>query len=81
MDGDLTIKGVSKNVSIPFQVFGPISEANGGSRLGVIAEPITIKRLDFGLGADQKLPNGASAISDEVAIRLSLEATLDKPAK
>ncbi len=81
MDGDLTIKGVSKNVAIPFQVFGPVADANGGSRLGVIAEPITIKRLDFGVGSDQKLPNGASSLSDEVAIRLSLEATLDKTTK
>ncbi|MEZ0326736.1 MAG: YceI family protein [Fimbriimonas sp.] len=78
MDGDLTIKGVSKNVSIPFQVFGPLTDDKGGSRLGVIAEPITIKRLDYGVGSDQKLPNGASAISDEVSIRLSLEATLSK---
>jgi polyisoprenoid-binding protein YceI len=80
-EGDLTIKDITKPVTIPFQVYGPVADAQGGSRLGVVAEPITIRRQDFGVGAQQKLPSGAESISDEVSIRLSLEATLDKAEK
>lgn len=78
--GDLTIKGKTKSISIPFKHYGPIKVTQGPevTRIGVICEPITIKRSDFGVGADSKMPDGTVAISDDVTLRLSLEATLDK---
>jgi polyisoprenoid-binding protein YceI len=77
-DGTLTIKGVSKPVAIPFHVFGPIKDPWGNQRIGVIAEPITIKRSDYGMTFDLKMPDGSVGVSDHVTIRLSVEATLDK---
>lgn len=72
--GDLTLKGVTKSVSIPFKQYGPMKDPWGGTRIGLVADPITIHRSDFGITYD------ADSISDDVAIRLSVEATLDKPA-
>lgn len=68
--GDLTMMGKTKSVSIPFTLGGPI-DMRGVQTLGVIAEPITIKRSEFGMtyGLGEK-----PAISDEVVIRLSAEA-------
>ena len=70
--GDLTLKGVSKPVTIQFKQYGPITDPRGNTRIGVVAEPFVIHRSDFGM------TNDADTISDDVTIRLSLEATLDK---
>lgn len=79
--GNLTIKGVTKQISLPFQHFGPYEMKGFGDqpvRVGVICDPITIKRTDFGVGTNQKLPDGTEGASDAVVIRISLEGTRDK---
>jgi len=77
-DGTLTLKGVSKPVAIPFKVFGPIKDFQGKQRIGILADPITIKRSDFGMAYDLKMPDGSEGVGDAVTIRLSVEATQDK---
>jgi len=78
--GDLTIKDKTKEISIPFKHYGPVTDPSGQrpARIGVICEPITIKRSDFGVGTVSKLPDGTLPLSDEVTVRLSLEATEKK---
>ncbi len=81
LTGDLTIKGVTKSIEIPFKHYGPLSMKSipgQPDRIGVVAEPIVIKRLDFGIGNDFKLPDGTEGASNEVTLRISMEATLDK---
>jgi polyisoprenoid-binding protein YceI len=70
--GDLTIHGVAKPVTIRFKAYGPIKDPWGNTRIGVVAEPLAIHRSDFAMTYD------ADTVSDDVTIRLSLEATLDK---
>ncbi len=70
--GDLTLKGVSKPVSIRFKLYGPMKDPRGNTRIGMVAEPLVIHRSDFGM------TNDAASVSDDVTIRLSLEATLDE---
>ncbi len=77
--GDLTIKGKTKSVSIPFQHYGPVEIPQMGAVVvGVVSEPITIKRSDFGIGSTDRLPNGTMPLSDEVVLRLSFEANRKK---
>ena len=78
--GDLTMKGKTRSVSIPFKHYGPLTLPVGdkSTRIGVIAEPITLKRSDFGVGGDFKMPDGTIGASDEVTVRISFEAILDK---
>jgi polyisoprenoid-binding protein YceI len=79
--GDLTIKGQTKSIVLPFKHYGPLSLKGVGddsTRVGIIAEPITIKRSDFGVGKDIRLPDGTEGASDAVTVRISLEATLDQ---
>ena len=75
--GDLTIKGKTKSIEIPFKHYGPV-EGGGATRVGIVAETFTIKRSDFGVGGTDKMPNGTMPLSDEVTMRVSLEATKDK---
>lgn len=78
--GDLTIRDKTKSISIPFKHYGPLTmtQPQASTRIGVVTSPITLKRSDFGVGNQMKLPNGTMALSDEVTIRIGLEATLDK---
>jgi polyisoprenoid-binding protein YceI len=73
-DGILTIKDIAKPISIRFKAYGPIQQSKGGPRAGIVAEPLTINRLDYRVGAGDKLPNGDYAISNAITIRLSAEA-------
>jgi polyisoprenoid-binding protein YceI len=72
VDGDLTIHGVTKNVSIPFKTYGPIKDPWGATRSGIIADPIVINRDAFGMHNDVPM------VGSEVTVRISLEGTLDK---
>lgn len=74
--GDLSMKGESKEISIPFKHVGPwkMNQGDPVTRIGVMAEPIVIKRSDFGIGNQFKFPDGTEGASDEVTVRISFEA-------
>lgn len=73
-DGDLTIKGVTRNISIWFKFYGPIDAGNGKKRVGIVAVPFTINRQDYGVAYNAKLADGTPSVDDRVTIRLSMEA-------
>jgi polyisoprenoid-binding protein YceI len=74
LTGDLTIKGVTKSITFPFQISGwlPADDRSGG-KMGITAET-TINRRDFGVNYGTNLPNGVAALSDDVKITLQIEA-------
>lgn len=77
-EGKLTIKDVTKTIQIPFKAYGPVTDPQGMERVGMVSSPFTINRQDFHVAYDQKLPDGTPAVSNEVTIRLSLEAVASK---
>ena len=82
LHGELTMHGVTKPVDIEFTHRGPYTMQGDKpqTRIGVIAEPLLIKRSDFGIGKTDPLPDGTMGVSDEVTVRISFEAILDQPA-
>ena len=78
--GDLTMKGVTKSVAIPFEIPGwlPAGERSG-TKMGIAGEA-TINRRDFGVNYGNNLPSGIAAISDEVKVVLQIEAGKAKEA-
>ncbi len=74
LTGDLTIRGVTQEVSFPFTLVGPIKDPLGLMRIGVEGE-LTIDRTDFGLEWNRVMEAGGVIVGDEVAIELSAEAT------
>jgi len=78
--GDLTMKGVTKSVAIPFEIAGwlPASERSG-MKMGITGET-TINRRDFGVNYGNNLPSGVAAISDNVTVVLQIEAGKAKEA-
>jgi polyisoprenoid-binding protein YceI len=78
LTGDLTIKGVTKPVSIPFTIAGAIKDPWGNTRIGIDGQT-TIDRTEFGITWNRPLENGGVNIGTEVAIELKLEALQPGP--
>lgn len=79
VNGDLTMKGITKPVSIPFEITGflPAGERSG-AKIGIVGET-TINRRDFGVNYGSNMPNGVPTLSDEVKIVLQIEAGKARP--
>jgi polyisoprenoid-binding protein YceI len=77
LHGDFTLKGVTKQVSLPFTITGAIKDPWGNTRFGVAAQT-KINRRDYGITYGNALSGGGFDIGDEVTINLQLEAM--KPA-
>jgi polyisoprenoid-binding protein YceI len=78
LHGDLTLKGVTKPVALPFQLTGAIKDPRGGTRFGVEAQT-TIDRRDFGITWGKALEGGGFDLGHEVQIELHLEAVKAAP--
>ncbi len=69
--GQLTMRGVTKTVVLPFTVEGPVKGPDGTPHMG-IDTTVTINRQDYGL-TWSKMVEGVSMISNEVDIAISLD--------
>lgn len=74
--GNLTIHGVTKEVTLRVQLLGKAKGPDGTPQTGWEATA-KINRSDFGLKWD-KLVEGVSMVGDEVEITLQIEANLTK---
>ena len=77
LTGDLTMKGVTKSISFPFNVVGFIKNERG-TRMGATAETV-INRRDFGVNYGGNLPNGTPMLSDNITVVLNIEANMAAP--
>ena len=75
--GDLTMRGVTKQISFPFNVVGFKKDAKGGMKMGVTAET-TVNRRDFGVNYGGNMPDGTPMLSDNIAVVLQLECAMQK---
>lgn len=78
LHGDFTLKGVTKQVSLPFTITGAIKDGQGNTRFGVDAQT-TINRRDYGINWGKPLSGGGIDVGNEVNIRLQLEAVKPAP--
>lgn len=80
LTGTLTIHGVSRAVTVPFTLSGPIKDPWGNMRIGLHASG-SINRKDFGLTYNKLLETGGLVVGDEVEIDLQVEAVKAEPEK
>jgi polyisoprenoid-binding protein YceI len=72
--GDLTLKGVTKEVVVPVNISGPIKSPMGGNMIIGLAGQLTINRQDYGVSWNKALDNGGYVVSNDVNIRINIEA-------
>ncbi len=79
--GDLTMRGVTKPVSIPFQLTGFLpGNDRTGMRMGITGET-TLNRRDFGVNYGGNLPGtDIPQIADNIRVVLQIEAVQPKAA-
>ena len=70
--GNLTMKDVTKEVSIPVEFVGPITDPWGNERIGFSGE-VKVNRQDFGISFSNVMDNGGLVVGDEVKIILEVE--------
>jgi polyisoprenoid-binding protein YceI len=73
--GDLTLRGVTKQVVLDVERAGVVAKDPWGKRRTGFTATTTINRKDFGVSFNQVLDAGGLALSEEVAITIEIEAT------
>ena len=77
VDGDLTIRGITKPVTFDFEFGGFSQDPYGNYKAGASAKTV-IKRSDFGLSFNAPLETGGVLLGEDVTIMLELQATLNQ---
>ena len=75
VDGNLSLKGVTKNVPLRLELNGFGPDAYGGTRAGFTATA-EINRRDFNVNFNAPMQNGGAVVSDKITIHLEIEAVL-----
>jgi polyisoprenoid-binding protein YceI len=78
LHGDFTLKGVTKQISLPFRMTGAIKDAQSNTRFGVAAQT-KLDRRDYGITWGKAMANGGLDVGNEVMIDLQLEAVKPAP--
>jgi len=75
LDGDLTLKGVTKSVPLHLELNGFGPDPYGGTRAGFTATG-ELNRGDFNVSFNAPMANGGAVVSDKVNLQLEIEAVL-----
>ena len=73
MSGDLTIKDVTKAVTLDVDDIATVKDFQGNNRVGFTLKG-KINRMDYGLKWNKALETGGLAVSEEVKILVEIEA-------
>ncbi len=71
--GDLTIKGVTNSVTIPFEFTGSATDPFGNTRVG-FEGATTINRKDWGLTWNAALETGGVLVSEKIKLDFDISA-------
>jgi polyisoprenoid-binding protein YceI len=74
VDGDLTIRGVTKPVSLALTLEGVVTDPYGNHRVGFSARA-SINRDDFGVSFGAVMESGGLVVGKKIEIEIEAEAT------
>ncbi len=75
--GDLTLRGVTKEITLAGTFNGAVADPGGNIRVGFTGEG-TINRKDFGMQWTKTLDKGGLVVGDTVKIKLEIEGIQEK---
>jgi polyisoprenoid-binding protein YceI len=71
VEGEITIKGVTRPAVLRGTLTGPLTDPYGNTRYG-LELTTTIDRTEFGLNWNADMPDGTKALANEVTLRAEL---------
>jgi polyisoprenoid-binding protein YceI len=71
-DGEITIRGITRRITVTGTASAPIEDPWGNKRLGLTLTA-TVDRRDFGLNWNNPLPGGEPSLGNDVAIVAELQ--------
>ncbi|MGW7537210.1 YceI family protein [Amycolatopsis sp. NPDC054798] len=71
--GDLTVKGITKSVTIPFEFGGSAKDPFGNDRVGFEGKT-SINRSDYGVTFNAALETGGVLVSDKITLEFEISA-------
>ena len=75
--GDFTMRGVTKQLTIPVEFLGFATDPGGNERAG-FSLSTTLNRKDYGVNWNRALDNGGFLLSDDVEVNVSVESVKKK---
>jgi polyisoprenoid-binding protein YceI len=72
--GSFTLKDVSRQIELPFDLKGPVTDLGGKSRIA-IHTGTKLNRHDYHVKYDPLLKDGTHVIGEEITVDLQVEAT------
>ncbi|GAA5077851.1 polyisoprenoid-binding protein YceI [Thermocatellispora tengchongensis] len=73
LTGDLTIRGVTNSVTVPFEFQGGVVDPFGNHRVGFEGSAV-INRRDYGITFNAALETGGALVSDKITLEFELAA-------
>ena len=73
LTGDLTIRGVTNSVTIPFEFEGAATDPFGNQRVGFEGSAV-INRKDYGITWNAALETGGVLVSDKITLEFEVSA-------
>ena len=76
--GDLSMRGVTKQVTLPVTLLGEGKDPWGNEKMG-LETSLTLNRKDYGLVWNKALETGGMLVGEEVKVQIAVEANKAKP--
>ncbi len=73
LDGEFTLKGITRPVSLALE-FNGVNPGMGHGEVAGFTASVVLNRKDFGIDIDMPLETGGAVVGDKVAITLEIEA-------
>jgi polyisoprenoid-binding protein YceI len=73
LDGDFTLKGVTKPVALALE-FNGVNPGMGHGQVAGFEASVVLNRKDFGIDIDMPLETGGAVVGDKITITLEIEA-------
>jgi polyisoprenoid-binding protein YceI len=71
VDGEITIKGITRPAVLRGTLTGPVTDPYGNERYG-LKLATTIDRTEFGIEWNADMPDGTNALADDVTLQADL---------